>query len=126
MAAQKLTKGRLVQIVLMMVVLIAAFTWRTVIYEEGYSASCKLIDSCEIKIDSHNILLSKHKGGFLIETSESATFDISVENVSSVSSLNEKSWLVKTNEVDPVITVTDSQQQKPFTILVTIPGYKTD
>jgi len=126
MAAQKLTKGRLVQIVLMMVVLIAAFTWRTVTYDDHYSATCKLIDSCEINIDSHNILLSKHKDGFLIETSESTTFAFSVENASEISSLDEQVWLVKTNELDPVIFVTDSQQQMRFTIQVTIPDDKKD
>ena len=33
MAAQKLTKGRLIQIIILMVVLITAFVWRTVTYK---------------------------------------------------------------------------------------------
>ncbi|PSU82487.1 hypothetical protein [Photobacterium phosphoreum] len=33
MAAQKLTKGRLIQIIILMIVLITAFVWRTVTYE---------------------------------------------------------------------------------------------
>lgn len=33
MAAQKLTRGRLIQIIILMIILISAFTWRTVTYE---------------------------------------------------------------------------------------------
>ncbi|MGR5077938.1 hypothetical protein [Photobacterium swingsii] len=34
MAAQKLTKGRLAQIIILMVVLITAFVWRTITYDQ--------------------------------------------------------------------------------------------
>ncbi|MGF1873135.1 hypothetical protein [Photobacterium indicum] len=41
MAAEKLTKSRLIQIIVLMAVLISAFVWRTVTYEEGQSAEQK-------------------------------------------------------------------------------------
>jgi hypothetical protein len=43
MAAEKLTKSRLIQIIVLMAVLITAFVWRTVTYEEVQSVEQKAI-----------------------------------------------------------------------------------
>ncbi|MGF1887466.1 hypothetical protein L4D13_15165 [Photobacterium profundum] len=43
MAAEKLTKSRLIQIIVLMAVLISAFVWRTVTYEEVQSVEQKAI-----------------------------------------------------------------------------------
>ncbi len=49
MAAQKLTKGRLIQIIILMIILITAFIWRTVTYQ------AKPIVKIETKICNLNL-----------------------------------------------------------------------
>ncbi|KLV07286.1 hypothetical protein ABT56_07085 [Photobacterium aquae] len=47
MAAEKLTRGRLIQIIFLMAVLMTAFVWRTVTYENSESVAITAIN-CEI------------------------------------------------------------------------------
>lgn len=51
MAAEKLTKARLVQITLIFIVLVIAFTWRTIEYNKNSSIkiSCKIDQICQFK-----------------------------------------------------------------------------
>ncbi|MGO2323180.1 hypothetical protein [Vibrio casei] len=51
MAAEKLTKARLVQITLIFIVLVSAFTWRTIEHREEISTkiSCKKEQICQFK-----------------------------------------------------------------------------
>ncbi|ANU36434.1 hypothetical protein RJD38_14150 [Vibrio scophthalmi] len=51
MAAQKLTKGRFVQIIIMLTVLIVAFFWRTFNYEAEKKTSCKLQQPCAFYVN---------------------------------------------------------------------------
>ena len=60
MAAQKLTKGRLVQIIVMLIILIAAFTWRTVTYDNNETVSCIVSKPCEFGIDNNNVCVSNN------------------------------------------------------------------
>ncbi|MFA0087962.1 hypothetical protein ACE1OE_16830 [Vibrio sp. E150_011] len=55
MAAQKLTKGRLGQIIIMMMVLIAAFTYRTVTHVGLSEVVCKINIPCEVKLQEKSI-----------------------------------------------------------------------
>lgn len=63
MAAEKLTRARLIQIIFLMVVLISAFTWRTLTYEPISSVnppikSCDLTnEKCEITLDKKIITI---------------------------------------------------------------------
>lgn len=123
MAAQKLTKGRLVQIVFMMVILLAAFTWRTVTYEQESNWQCDATLPCEIEIDDWNIKISNHSDGFLIETSKSEDLDISVEQPTQISQISKSRWLVQSNDADPVISVTWAQQEKPLVVQLTKPNH---
>lgn len=50
MAAEKLTKGRFIQILFLMAVLITAFVWRTVTYESTSSTDTNKI-TCELTAD---------------------------------------------------------------------------
>ncbi|EGU47993.1 hypothetical protein VII00023_00485 [Vibrio ichthyoenteri ATCC 700023] len=56
MAAQKLTKGRFVQIITMLTVLISAFFWRTFTYEEPKKVTCKLQQSCAFYVNDAQFL----------------------------------------------------------------------
>ncbi|OAN17907.1 hypothetical protein A3K86_03035 [Photobacterium jeanii] len=51
MAAQKLTKGRLAQIIILMAVLITAFVWRTITYKQG-SPENKTVLTCQLSTKS--------------------------------------------------------------------------
>ncbi|MCG3863453.1 MULTISPECIES: hypothetical protein [unclassified Photobacterium] len=64
MAAEKLTRGRLIQIVVLMTILISAFIWRTVTYTnsedeisvENRVKTCQLdTENCQYLIDNKNV-----------------------------------------------------------------------
>ncbi|GAB7220109.1 hypothetical protein [Vibrio comitans] len=60
MAAEKLTKGRLIQIIVTFAVLIAAFTWRTIEHSDNKlmnETSCIAGDSCRFEFDSSDYKL---------------------------------------------------------------------
>ena len=51
MAAQKLTKGRFVQIIIMLTLLMIAFFWRTYTYKESQKVTCNLQQSCAFNVN---------------------------------------------------------------------------
>ncbi|UPQ86779.1 hypothetical protein [Vibrio sinaloensis] len=46
MAAEKLTRGRFVQIIIMLTLLVSAFFWRTIDHSSQQSASCFIEQEC--------------------------------------------------------------------------------
>ncbi|KAB0286957.1 hypothetical protein F2P58_20200 [Vibrio fortis] len=116
MAAQKLTKGRLVQIIVMLSILLAAFTWRTVTYENNETVDCILSTPCEITIDKYNVRVSSDNHNYLIETSESNKIDISYEGDGSLVAKSPSSWLLATDEPTSQITVTTTQQDHSVSV----------
>lgn len=64
MAAQKLTRGRLIQIIVLMIVLITAFIWRTVTYQKppvttNQAKVCNLnTGNCTFTIDTKPVTIS--------------------------------------------------------------------
>ena len=52
MAAQKLTKGRFIQIIIMLTLLMTAFFWRTYTYKEPQKVTCKLQQSCSFNVNN--------------------------------------------------------------------------
>lgn len=68
MAAEKLTKGRLAQIIILMIVLITAFIWRTVTYTE------KPIDksaiTCSLNIGQCNFVDNNETMQLILKTSD--------------------------------------------------------
>ncbi|MGO1296599.1 MAG: hypothetical protein ACTMIA_04725 [Vibrio sp.] len=59
MPAEKLTKQRLTQIVIIMLLLIGAFTWRSFTYQNEKNLSCAGRDQCKVQIDEHMIEIVK-------------------------------------------------------------------
>ena len=57
MAAEKLTTGRLVQILVVMSVLITAFIWRTMNYSSnGTALICQIsVGACSVSVDSESV-----------------------------------------------------------------------
>ena len=52
MAAEKLTRGRFVQIIIMLTLLIGMFIWRTVTFDESKSVECQLKPNCTFTVKS--------------------------------------------------------------------------
>ncbi|TKF22349.1 hypothetical protein FCV43_07770 [Vibrio genomosp. F6] len=73
MAAQKLTKGRLVQIIIMLSLLIVAFTWRTINYKDEKNITCKLRETCAFQINKTNLLVTNSSTGITLNTPENLT-----------------------------------------------------
>ena len=48
MAAEKLTPGRFAQIIIMLTLLVAAFTWRTLDYDKQDQLECNLTQSVRL------------------------------------------------------------------------------
>lgn len=76
MAAQKLTRGRFVQIIIMLVLLITAFTWRTMSFNASNNIQCELKPNCtftvknehfEARKDDEKIVLDKPSDEWKIE-----------------------------------------------------------
>lgn len=57
MAAQRLTKGRVIQIIVMLIILIIAFTWRTVLYQSD-SYQCEHQQICVIPFAGESLKMS--------------------------------------------------------------------
>lgn len=58
MAAEKLTKARLIQLLVMLVILIIAFTWRTISYSQ-INTKCYLPEDCHFAMGNRNYLLEQ-------------------------------------------------------------------
>lgn len=116
MAAQKLTKGRLVQIIVMLVILLAAFTWRTVTYDNNETITCIVSKPCEFGIDNNNVSISGDSQGYSIETSKTGKFIINYDGSGVLESKGASSWLLQTNDKTSSITVTFPQQVMTYTV----------
>ncbi|GLT19973.1 hypothetical protein GCM10007938_37560 [Vibrio zhanjiangensis] len=56
MAAEKLTLGRFAQIIIMLTLLVAAFTWRTLDYVEPDKLECNLTPKCTVNINDSSLI----------------------------------------------------------------------
>ncbi|PAR27658.1 hypothetical protein [Vibrio metoecus] len=60
MAAVKLSKARLAQIIITLAVLISAFVWRTWSYKSEPVVTCHMSHPCEFRIDGRAVTISRH------------------------------------------------------------------
>lgn len=104
MAAQKLTRGRFVQIIIMLTLLLTAFFWRTASYNSVANIDCKT--GIECVFDTGN-------GGFSAYLNESSLSIIphdenwSLEVLSPYTSIqkNEQNWMIHFSESQDEITI---------------------
>lgn len=68
MAAQKLTKGRFVQIIIMLTLLIVAFFWRTFTYNTEKVVSCKLQQLCTFYVNNAQFIAQFNQQGIKVVT----------------------------------------------------------
>lgn len=117
MAAQKLTRGRFAQIIIMLTLLIAAFIWRTIEHESPINAVCKRANDCvfyvnetrfDVHISSSQITLKTDSSNWTISSvnsSEKITKNANSWQVNIPSSQSEIALLVSSTDKDIIKTV---------------------
>ncbi|SON48625.1 hypothetical protein [Vibrio tapetis] len=65
MAAEKLTRARLAQIIVMLLILVAAFTWRT-FQHKVYTLSKCSVNKCEFVFAQKNVSVIEIENGYLL------------------------------------------------------------
>ncbi len=79
MPAQKLTKARLAQILIMLSVLAGAFLWRTFTHETPNSIDCSQKQRCDLTISGERITINRDSEGISIEALKSSTIKIDLD-----------------------------------------------
>ncbi|MCG9597459.1 hypothetical protein L1D15_12105 [Vibrio sp. Isolate25] len=67
MAAEKLTRSRFAQIIIMLSLLITAFIWRTLTYNEQRNVDCELKPSCTFNVKNSSINASLEGSKVIVE-----------------------------------------------------------
>ncbi|MGF1779760.1 hypothetical protein [Vibrio nomapromontoriensis] len=116
MAAEKLTKGRLGQIIIMMMVLIAAFTYRTVTHEASNTQSCEFSAGCEVKIqeklvvfmyqDSTNTLTLTKPEELTVKASIAGEGDVLLTNKSEITETQIPMDIIISNQEKHAVKIT--------------------
>ncbi len=70
MAAEKLTRGRFVQIIIMLTILIAAFIWRTVDHQKVINVACSIDEKCTFFVNDFRFYATLSKQNIKLETDE--------------------------------------------------------
>ncbi|MCL9783271.1 hypothetical protein M9194_17720 [Vibrio sp. S4M6] len=82
MPAQKLTKGRLAQISLMLVVLLVAFFWRTFSYDQVEKLRCNINSSCDFSVNNYyGTVISGNDGSIFIKSTSPFSITTQEPNV---------------------------------------------
>ncbi|MFM2589933.1 hypothetical protein [Vibrio sp. TBV020] len=81
MAAEKLTRGRFVQIIIMLTLLVTVFIWRTVTFTDQQIVECNLKPNCSFSVKNEQfnaqkiedkVVLQKPSNNWIIEPRNSA------------------------------------------------------
>lgn len=108
MAAQKLTKARLVQIIIMMSVLIAAFSYRTITHDVTNTVDCSVNEQCKLKVGEENITFLYHSSTKVLNVTKSELLTFKVQNMDDVLMKSVKQSTIEGVEPPVNITVTSS------------------
>ncbi|WP_159656603.1 hypothetical protein [Vibrio atypicus] len=113
MAAEKLTKGRFVQIIIMLTLLITAFIWRTYNNEVAKNVACKQNEDCVFYVN--NLLFTaKFSKGVITLKSEKNDWDI--EPVSEQVQLEKVGdlWIITRSNPNLLVSIeVSSNDEKP-------------
>lgn len=110
MAAEKLTRGRFAQIIIMLTLLITAFIWRTMAYKEQGNVECELKPSCtfNVKNSSINAVL---EGSKLVVEKPTGNWQLTSANSQLKVESKEKSWEVElSSKEDFELTLQDLEE----------------
>lgn len=78
MAAQKLTKGRLAQIIIMLCILIIAFTWRTATYNKEQNVTCNPKVACSIRMNNSDIVVTNNATDTTLNLPENLIINVDI------------------------------------------------
>ncbi len=67
MAAEKLTRPRLIQICCMLLLLIVAFVWRTLSYQQPRRYQCGDQNPCILQIEQHQVKVTKDENAIYLQ-----------------------------------------------------------
>ncbi|MCK6265010.1 hypothetical protein KP803_17160 [Vibrio sp. ZSDE26] len=91
MAAQPLTKGRFVQIIIMLIVLIGAFTWRTINHSQALFVDCKYQETCVFNV-KNSIVEAVFTRELIKLNVDQSIIDISTPLIVVKPTKNQKEW----------------------------------
>lgn len=107
MAAEKLTKGRLVQIIIMLLILVVAFTWRTLTHSDITFRECNT-NACTFSFDSNHFSITEIDDGYLL-SGNITNYELVLLHESSRVVKQKGSWKIETNETQLNILLTSKE-----------------
>jgi len=96
MAAEKLTRARLAQIIVMLLILVAAFTWRTFQHKAFTFSKCS-VNKCEFVFNAEKITIIEINGGYLLKGRLDGV-DIKFSGTDGQVSNSSNTWQVKSED----------------------------
>ncbi len=112
MAAQKLTKGRFVQIIIMLTLLIVAFFWRTFTYQGDINIDCTGQKTCSFKVNGATFEATKTDKMLLLETQATGWIIQEIDKQDG----EQHAWQIPFNPKQTLL-LTNSQQQTISVVL---------
>ncbi|MFY2508709.1 hypothetical protein ACN3E9_10565 [Vibrio pectenicida] len=94
MAAEKLTPTRFAQIIIMLTLLIGAFTWRTLTYIEPDKLECNLTPKCTVNVNDSS-LIAYLEGSILIVNKPAGNWTMTSTDPSLIVKVDDNSWKVE-------------------------------
>ncbi|WP_367986431.1 hypothetical protein AB2S62_07655 [Vibrio sp. NTOU-M3] len=98
MAAEKLTRVRFAQIIIMLTILVIAFFWRTWSYQEVHKFNCEIDNKCEFNVTTNHFVIDK-KGEFVVISRPNMEWEISQLKDNTKSSNTRDFWKVNIEDL---------------------------
>lgn len=117
MAAQKLTRARLVQIIIMMSVLIAAFSYRTITHDVTSTVDCSVNKQCKLRVGEENITFLYQSETKVLNVTKSELLTFKVQNMDDVLMKSAKQATIEGVDAPIRITVTASSGESKQVVI---------
>lgn len=106
MPAQKLTKVRLAQILIMLSILVGAFFWRTFTYETPDSIDCSQKERCDLTISGEKISINRNSMGISFETPKSSSLKIDPDQSGAFKDVRKFNQIIEWESISPTKMIT--------------------
>lgn len=117
MSSQKLSRGRFVQIIIMLTLLISMFFWRTFTFNSAQNISCNLQQKCTFTVNG--ALFSASKSGQQITLNRpSNKWRLSIEDISIKIIENKENWLIDSQKRSKLTMNLSNSAQNSKTVLI--------
>ncbi len=97
MAAEKLTRGRFAQIIIMLTLLIAAFIWRTIEHESMIKVACNTGEKCTFFVNESRFEIEVFENKMVLNTSED-NWSLVEPTQDVVKGNKTQSWVIKLSD----------------------------